>query len=233
MEDIQPEHMAYDRTIAVFSPDGRLLQVEYAKQAVKRGSIVIGLTINEYVLLATVKMMHSKLLANNSFKKIYKIDEHIMCAASGLLADAKCLVSIARVKAQVNRLTYGDEISVRKLTHYIAENMHIVTQYAGVRPYGVGFLIGGVDRTGARLFETDPSGTVVEWKAAAIGRGSEKAKKILESGYKKDMKLKDAIALVKKAIKSVEKVDDTNIEVAIISKKGIKVTSIAEISKKV
>jgi proteasome alpha subunit len=112
---------------------------------------------------------------------------------------------MARVKAQVNMITYGEPISTNSITKYISDRKHLVTQYAGVRPYGVGLLIGGFDKTGARLFETEPSGTTIEWKAQAIGRGADKAKKVLNTGYKEGMDLKVGVQLLVKAMKAAEK----------------------------
>jgi len=209
--------MAYDRTIVVFSPDGRLLQVEYARQAVKRGSTCIGLRTKDAIILGAIKTS-AQLAVNDTYKKIYELDEHIGAVSSGLLADARTLVHAARIKAQLNRITYGTPISVLSLAKFISNQIHLVTQYAGVRPYGVGLLIGGVDNK-PRLFETDPSGTLLEWKAQAIGRGSEKAKKVFVSSYKDGMSVKDGIKLALKALKSGEKdVKEGDMEFAIIEK---------------
>ena len=98
----------------------------------------------------------------------------------------------------------------------------MVTQYAGVRPYGIGLLVGGVDESGARLFETEPSGTMIEWKAQAIGRGADKAKKVLEEGYKDSLSTENAVKLLIRALKAGEKkVNASNTEVVVITKEGI------------
>jgi proteasome alpha subunit len=183
MQPIPSNYMAYDRTIVVFSPDGRLLQVEYARQAVKRGNTVVGLVTGEGVVLGATKSS-APLGVSATPKKIFEIDNHIGAVSSGLLADARNLIEAARVKSQVNTLTYGEPISVSSITKFIADQKHMVTQYAGVRPYGVGLLIGGFDNVGPALFETDPSGTMIEWKAQAIGKGAEKAKKVLKQAYR-------------------------------------------------
>jgi hypothetical protein len=156
-------YMAYDRTIVVFSPDGRLLQVEYAREAVKRGSTSVGVRLKNAVILGATKAT-TPLGVSESYKKIYEIDSHIGLVSSGLLSDARDLVEFARVRAQINRITYGEPISVSSLTKNICDRKHMVTQYAGVRPYGVGLLIGGVNNE-SMLYETDPSGTMIEWKA--------------------------------------------------------------------
>ncbi len=230
-QPMPPSYMAYDRTIVVFSPDGRLLQVEYARQMVKNGSTSMGIVTNNAVLLGTVKPLMPLAVAE-SYKKTHKLDEHIAMVSAGSLADARSLAELARVKAQINRITYSEPVSVYTLTKYICDRKHLVTQYAGVRPYGVGLLIGGIDKAGARLFETEPSGTMIEWKAQAIGRGAEKAKKVLERGYKDGMDEKSAIKLLLKALKSGEKtLTPENIDVLVIKKNSIERLSKEELKK--
>ncbi|MBN2101477.1 MAG: archaeal proteasome endopeptidase complex subunit alpha [Candidatus Aenigmarchaeota archaeon] len=228
---MQPNsNMAYDRTIVVFSPDGRLLQVEYARQAVQRGNTVVGLKTNEIIVLGATKS-DAPLLENNVHKKISEIDDHVGVVSSGLLADARDIIENARVKAQIHELTYGENISVTSLMRHIAGNIHMVTQYAGVRPYGIGLLVGGVDDS-PHLFETDPSGTMIEWKAQSIGKGAEKAKKILEKRYKDSMKKEDAVKLVISALKAGEKILTTDtVELAVITKNDFKQFSDEELRK--
>ncbi len=231
MQPIPPNYMAYDRTIVVFSPDGRLLQVEYARQAVKRGTTAVGIVTANGVVLGAMKSS-MPLAARDTSKKIFEIDDHIGVVGSGILADARYLVEMARVKAQINRITYGEPISVQTLSKYIANHTHMATQYAGLRPFGVGLLIGGVDKTGSNLFETDPSGTMIEWKAQAIGRGAEKAKKVLKSGFRENMSEKDGVKLLLKALKAGEKESDReNMELAIITKGQFRKISGPEIDR--
>jgi len=223
--------MAYDRTIVVFSPDGRLLQVEYARQAVKRGSTAAGLVVSNGIILGATKSS-APLSVSDSYKKIFVIDSHIGIVGSGILADARYLVDIARVKAQINKITYGEPISVHTTAKHLANHKHMATQYAGLRPFGIGLLVGGVDSDGANLYETDPSGTMLQWKAQAIGRGSEKAKKILSSEFKDGMTVKDGLRLIIKALKAGEKgVTKDNIELALITEKGIKKVNAGEVDK--
>jgi proteasome alpha subunit len=222
--------MAYDRTIVVFSPDGRLLQVEYAREAVKRGSTAVGIRTKDAVILGSVKKT-STLGVAESNRKIYEIDSHAGLVSSGLLSDARDLVEVSRVKAQINKITYGEPISVPSLTRYVCDRMHMVTQYAGMRPFGVGLLIGGVNDRPA-LFETDPSGTMIEWKAQAIGRGAEKAKKLLEKSYKENMETASGVRLILEALNSGEKESgEESFEVAIVTANGFKYLSPEEIKK--
>lgn len=230
VQPVPPSYMAYDRTIVVFSPDGRLLQVEYARQAVKKGNTSLGIKTRDFVVLGAIRSV-PVLGAAESHKKVFEVDDHAGMASSGLLADARDLVDYARVKAQVNKITFDEPISISTLTKHVADRKHLVTQYAGVRPFGVGFLIGGINGTGTQLFETDPSGTVIEWMAQAIGRGADKAKKVLEKGYSYEMNLSDALKLAVNVLKTTEKADVKNMEIVVIDKKGFKLLSSEELSK--
>lgn len=212
-----PEYMGYDRTIAVFSPDGRLFQVEYAKEAVKRGTTCIGMVFKDGLLLATVKPTTS-LIVPESVEKIFQIDDHIGSVAAGLLADARVLVNQSRIKAQVHKITYGEEVDTWTISRVVGDRMQISTLYAGLRPFGVAILIGGSDKTGLHLIESDPSGMLYEWRAYAIGRGGVIANKILKQKWKKDMNEKDAIKLAKEIIGKTEKEKKGSIDIAIIKK---------------
>ena len=223
--------MAYDRTIVVFSPDGRLLQVEYARQMVKNGSTSLGVQVKDAVILGAIKPS-LPLAVTESYKKIYDIDDHIAMVSSGSLADSRDLVQRARVKAQINRITFNEPVSVNSLTTHVCDRKHLVTQYAGVRPYGVGLLIGGIDKTGARLFETEPSGTMIEWKAQAIGRGGIKAKAVLNKSYKDGMTIENGIKLLLKAMKAGEKgVRADNLELVVVRKGKVDKLSAQEVAK--
>ncbi|MCK5547383.1 MAG: archaeal proteasome endopeptidase complex subunit alpha, partial [Thermoplasmata archaeon] len=155
---MQPGQMAYDRAITVFSPDGRLFQVEYARVAVTRGTTTTGLKFKNGVALLADKRIASRLMEASSIEKIFQIDEHIGCATSGLVADARALVDYARVIAQINKVTYSEKISVEMLVKKICDYKQSYTQYGGVRPFGTALLVAGADSEGINLFETDPSG---------------------------------------------------------------------------
>ena len=226
-----PSYMAYDRTIVVFSPDGRLLQVEYAREMVKSGSTSIGIITKDSVLLGSVKAS-VPLAVTDSYRKTYEVDSHIGIVSSGSLADARELVDMGRVRAQISRITYGEPVSISSLTTYICDRKHLVTQYAGVRPYGVGLLVGGLGSKGPRLYETEPSGTVIEWKAQAIGRGAEKARKVMQREFRDGMDRDKALKLLLKALKAGEK-DATpdNVEVMAVTNDSASLVSKAEIKK--
>ncbi len=215
-----PEYMGYDRTIAVFSPDGRLFQVEYAKEAVKRGTTCVGLTFKDGVVLGSIKL-NTSLMVSASSEKIFQVDDHIGVVASGLLADARVLVNQARVKAQINRITYEESIDTWGIARLFGDRMQISTLYAGLRPFGVTLLVGGVDKTGTHLIESDPSGMLFEWTAYAIGRGAVLANKILKQKWKNGMQEKDALELaVDIIIKTEKEKKEGFIDLAVIRKDG-------------
>lgn len=224
--------MAYDRAITVFSPDGRLFQVEYAREAVKRGTTTIGVKFDKGVVFVVDKHISSKLVEPESIEKIFAVDEHIGCATSGLVADARILVDRARLEAQINKVTYGEPTSVLSLVKKICDLMQSYTQYGGVRPFGTALLIGGVDHTGPHLYETDPSGALTAYKAACIGAGREAVMKIFEEEYQDGLSMDDAVTIGLKAMaKSMEKPDISAVEVSIITEKGMKKLSAEEVQK--
>ncbi|UCG69124.1 MAG: archaeal proteasome endopeptidase complex subunit alpha [Thermoplasmata archaeon] len=192
---MQPGQMAYDRAITVFSPDGRLFQVEYAREAVKRGTTTVGLKFKDGVALIIDKRVTSRLIEPTSIEKIFQIDEHIGCATSGLVADARALVDYARITAQINRVTYNERVSVEQLVKKICDYKQNYTQFGGVRPFGTALLVAGVDEFGISLFETDPSGALMAYKAGSIGAGRNIVIEIFEDKFKEGMPMNDSIVL--------------------------------------
>ena len=218
---MQPQYqMGYDRAITVFSPDGRLYQVEYAREAVKRGTTAVGIKAKDGVVLIVDKRVSSKLLEASSIEKIFKIDEHIGVASSGLVGDARALVDRARVECQINRVSYDEPIEVEALSKKLCDHMQSLTQYGGIRPYGTALLIAGVSDGEVRLFETDPSGTLLEYKATGIGIGRPAAMKVFEEEYNPETEIKDAIPLGLKALHSATegKFDVDQVEIGVIAK---------------
>jgi proteasome alpha subunit len=218
---MQPQYqMGYDRAITVFSPDGRLYQVEYAREAVKRGTTAVGIKAKDGVVLIVDKRVSSKLLEPSSIEKIFKIDEHIGVASSGLVGDARALVDRARIECQINRVSYDERIEVEALAKKLCDHMQTLTQYGGIRPYGTALLIAGVSDGECRLFETDPSGTLLEYKATGIGIGRPAAMKVFEEEYNAEMEIKDVILLGLKALHSATegKFDVDTVEIGVIVK---------------
>ena len=218
---MQPQYqMGYDRAITVFSPDGRLYQVEYAREAVKRGTTAVGIKAKDGIVLIVDKRVSSKLLEAASIEKIFKIDDHIGVASSGLVGDARALVDRARVECQINRVSYDEQIEVEALAKKLCDHMQTLTQYGGIRPYGTALLIAGVSDGECRLFETDPSGTLLEYKATGIGIGRPAAMKLFEEEYNPEAQIKDAILLGLKALHSATegKFDVDTVEIGLIEK---------------
>ena len=226
---MQPAQMAYDRAITVFSPDGRLFQVEYARAAVKRGTTTIGLKFKDGVVLMADKRIRSRLLEPKSMEKVFVIDEHIGCATSGLVGDARVLVDYARLIAQIERVTYGEGISVEHLVKRVSDYKQQYTQYGGVRPFGASLLIAGVDEKGTYLMETDPSGTIMGYKADCIGGGREVVMELFEKEYREDMEFEEAVMLGLKGIDMVneEEINPATLEIGYI-KKGSPFTLMSE-----
>lgn len=217
---------AYDKAATMFSPDGRLYQVEYASKIVEQGSTGVGITFADGVVLAADKSIASKLVIPDSIEKIFKVDEKIAVVSAGLVGDARRLVGIARRQAQENKMVYSENIQVEVMAKEIAETKQAFTQYGGLRPFGVAFIIGGVDEKGAKLFETEPSGALAEYKAVSVGRNKEKAMEVFEKEFKEGLSLSEAVLLAYKAIeKSMpekEKLTFSRVEFAVIDKKGFR-----------
>jgi len=195
----------YDQLITMFSPDGRLLQVEYAVEAVNRGATVLGVTCPEGIVLGTEEPVQTELHDPNFGWKIHEVDDHVGAAVVGLASDARILIDQARIYAQINRLTYDEPVDTEALAKRIGDIKQLYTQHAGVRPFGVSIIFGGVDKTGNRLFATDPSGSYRAYRAVALGYGREVAEAILKEEYREDLKHNEAIKLaVKCLLKAIE-----------------------------
>jgi len=210
--------VAYDRAITVFSPDGRIFQVEYAREAVKRGATAVGIVYKTGVLLAVDKTTDYKLLVPDSIEKIYQIDGHIGAASSGLIADARRIVEEARLEAQRNKIVYDEDVTVSELTRKVSNLAQAYTQYGGIRPLGCSLLIAGITNGDKQLYETDPSGAYSQYLATGIGSGKREAEKFFEKEYKKDLSKKEAIKLAVKALKHTAggKLPVDNIDLATI-----------------
>jgi len=191
---------AYDRAITVFSPDGRLFQVEYALETVNRGATILGIACSEGVVLGAEEKLESKLQDQNFIWKIFEVDDHLSAVVVGLGSDARILIDQARIYAQSNRLMYDELIDVEVVAKRVGDIKQLYTQHAGVRPFGVSIIFGGVDKTGNRLFVTDPSGSIRGWKAVAVGVGRETVEGILKTEYKEDMDLEATTKLAIKAL---------------------------------
>lgn len=195
--------MGYDRAITMFSPDGRLLQVEYAKKTVRQGSTAIGIVCKDGVVLLTDKRLISPLVVPEAVEKIFQIDDHIGCTAAGILSDARVLVERAQVKAQQHKFTYDSPIDVLSIVKDVANLKQVCTQSGGLRPFGVSLLIAGIDNGSPKLYETDPTGIYFRYSATVIGEGEPEIKEILEKKYKPDLSIDDGVKLAINAMTQV------------------------------
>jgi len=197
---------AYDRALTIFSPEGRLYQVEYALEAVRRGTLVVAAKSNENVCLGAQIKVLSKLMDADSIDKIFQVDDHVGVAISGLHADARALINYARVQAQSFRLTYDESVRLNMLVKTISDVMQQFTQYGGVRPWGCALFFIAIDELGPQIYTTSPSGIYRSFKSYALGAGEAKAREYLTANYKPNMDFDDLMNLTLKALK--ESIDE-------------------------
>ncbi len=209
---------AYDRAITIFSPEGRLYQVEYALELVKRGAPVVGVACSEGAVLAANETPESDLEDPDYFRKIYQLDDHVASAIAGLSSDARVLIDQARVYCQSNKLLYDEPVDIEVLARRLGDLAQVYTQHAGVRPFGVSMIIAGYDATGSRVLTTDPSGAYRGFKATAVGRKNEEANRLLEEKYRDDMSLDEAVKLAIEAVNVASDIPVTSktVKVAVI-----------------
>lgn len=190
----------YDSAITIFSPEGRLYQVEYALELVKRGAPIVGVSSPGGAVLAANETPESRLEDPVYFRKIFQLDDHVGAAIAGLSSDARVLIGQARLFCQSNRLLYDEAVDIEVLTRRIGDLAQVYTQHAGVRPFGVSMIIAGVDGSGPRVLTTDPSGSYRGYRATAVGRKSDEANRLLEERYRGDLTLDEAVALAVEAV---------------------------------
>lgn len=214
-----PAQQGYDRAITVFSPDGRLYQVEYAIETVRRGTIAVGVKCKDGIIIA-VEEKPRKLQISNTAQKIFQIDDHVGVAAAGYIPDARSQVDNARFFSQSNKMVYDEPVEVETIAKHLADQCQQYTQYAGVRPYGVALILGGVVNNKPELYLTDPSGTYISYDAIAIGSGSEQVTDFLEKTYNENLSLDDAATLATAGIylSSEDKEGTSHIRMARIKK---------------
>lgn len=203
MDSINHQIMGYDRAITMFSPDGRLLQVEYAKKTVKQGSTAIGMVCSDGVVLVTDKRIVDPLVVTEAIEKIFQIDDHIGATASGIISDARVLIERAQIKAQQHRVTYDSQIDTLTIVKNICDLKQLCTQSGGLRPFGVSILVAGIDTDGPKLFETDPTGLFFQYHAVVIGEGEEGIEEILHKKYKPTLSVEEGLKLCVESLKQV------------------------------
>ena len=230
-----PPAMGYDRAITIFSPDGRIYQVEYAFEAVRRGWTTIGIKSRSGAAVVVEKRRISSLIDHNAIQKIFIIDEHIGVSFAGIASDGRVLIDYARLAAIRHRFLYDEPITVEYLAKQICDVKQAYTQHAGVRPFGVAMILVGVDFKGPQLYMTEPSGRYMSYYAAALGEKSQAVTEFLERNYKYDLTMKETLKLGIEALsKALEgKMEASNLEIGYVDveEKKFKILSLQEIAE--
>jgi len=202
--DMQHQQMGYDRTATMFSPEGHLLQVEYAEKTVRLGSSSIGMVCSDGVFIIADKRNEDLLIVSNSAQKVYEIDQHMIASVAGIISDARVLVDKAQVLAQQNRITYDSPVEPEIIIKEISNLKQQFTQYGGARPFGVSFMVAGIQDKKGRLYTSDITGNYYEYYANSIGEDDSGIKEILRDKYKKEITLKKGVDLTIEAMKKIK-----------------------------
>jgi len=223
--DMQHQVMGYDRAATMFSPEGHLLQVEYAEKAVRLGSASIGLRCKDGIVIIADKRVKDRLIAENSATKINEIDSHIIASAAGIQSDIRILVEKAQLLSQQHRITYDSPIEPELVIKEIANTKQMFTQYGGVRPYGVSVMVAGLNEIKPELFVSDVTGNYYSYIASAIGENDDKIKDELRKEFKVDMEIKEGIKIALNIFKKIQdkEFDIDRMEAAVITVKSAKI----------
>ncbi|NCN86703.1 archaeal proteasome endopeptidase complex subunit alpha [archaeon] len=223
--DMQHQQMGYDRTATMFTPEGHLLQVEYAEKTVRLGSASIGMRCKDGIFILADKRIEDKLIVKESASKIYEIDSHIICSVAGIVSDARVLIDKIQVLSQQHRMTYDTEIEPELVIKEISSLKQQFTQYGGARPFGVSMMILGMQDGKGKVYVSDVTGNYFEYYANAIGENDSKLKEKLREKYKKDLTLKQGIKLAVEIFKEIkdDKFDLDKFEVAYIENEEQKI----------
>lgn len=228
--DMQHQVMGYDRSATMFSPDGHILQVEYAEKTVRLGTASIGINCSDGVIIVADKGIKDTLIVPDSAEKIHEIDEHIMASAAGIISDARLLINHTRLTAQQHRVTYDSPIEVETVIREIADIQQQYTQHPGVRPFGVALMIAGKQGKETKLYTSDITGNYYEYTAVAIGEHDDKIKDMLRKRHKKEMKVEEALKLAFEIFKEVlgDKFDAARFNAAHILEKEDKIKKLKQ-----
>ena len=233
--DMQHQQMGYDRTATMFSPEGHLLQVEYAEKTVRLGSSSIAMVCSDGVFILSDKRIEDKLIVPTSAQKIYEIDSHMISSVAGIMSDARILIDKAQVLAQQHRITYDSPIEPESIIKEISNIKQQFTQYGGARPFGVSLIIAGIQDSKGRVYTSDITGNYFEYYAVSIGENDDKIKDLLREKYKRGLDLKDGIKLAISIIKEIQKdkFEINRFELAYVENKveGIKILEGKEIEE--
>lgn len=223
--DLQNQAMGYDRTATMFSPEGTILQVEYAEKTIRLGSSSIGMVCSDGVFILADKRVTDKLIVQDSANKVHEIDSHVIASAAGIVSDARVLIERAQVLAQQHRITYDSPIEPESIIKEISNIKQQFTQYGGARPFGVSLMVAGINRKKLELYTSDVTGNYFSYYANAIGENDEKIKEKLREKYSKDLAMRKGAKLALQIIKEVQgnKFDESRFELVMIKKEDEKI----------
>ena len=202
--DMQHQAMGYDRTATMFSPEGHLLQVEYAEKTVRLGSASIGMVCSDGVFILADKRVKDKLIVPTSANKIHEIDSHIIASVAGITSDARILIERAQVLSQQHRVTYDSAIEPELIIKEIANIKQQFTQYGGARPFGVSLMVAGIREKKPELYTSDITGNYFSYYTNAIGENDEKLKEKLREKFRAENGLKKGVKLALDILKEVQ-----------------------------
>lgn len=230
MEQMNHQMMGYDRAVSMFSPDGRLLQVEYAKKTVTQGSTTVGIVCKDGIVLVAEKKLPSKLIIPSSVEKVFEIDSHIAATFAGITSDARILIDRSQVKAQQHKITYSSDVDVISIVKDISDLKQYTTQSGGLRPFGAALIIAGIDLDGPKMYVTDPTGIYFRYNAVAIGEHETKVEELLADKYKESMKIEEAIKLAVSSLQaaSEDKLESNKFDIGFIKTESRKFNKLSE-----
>ena len=226
--DMQHQAMGYDRTATMFSPEGLLLQVEYAEKAVKLGSSSIGMNCSDGILIIADKRIEDNLIVSKSANKIYEIDSHIIASIAGIVSDARVLIEKSQILSQQHRITYDSPIEPESVIKEISNIKQQFTQYGGARPFGVFLMIAGINGKKPELYTSNITGNYFSYNANAIGENDDKIKEKLREEYSKELTIKKGVKLALKIFKEIRgnKFNLNRFELSYIKKDDLKIVKL-------
>ncbi len=202
--DMQHQAMGYDRTATMFSPEGTILQVEYAEKTVRLGSANIGMVCSDGIFILADRRIKDKLVVQQSANKIYEIDSHIIASTAGIVSDARVLIERAQVLAQQHRITYDSPIESELVIKEISNIKQQFTQFGGARPFGVSMMLAGIKDKKSELYTSDVTGNYFSYYANAIGENDEKIKEKLREKYKPEYNIKKGVKIALEIFKEIQ-----------------------------
>ena len=226
--DLQHQAMGYDRTATMFSPEGKLLQVEYAEKAIRLGSSSVGMICSDGVFIVADKRIEEKLMTQESASKIYEIDSHIIGSAAGIVSDARILIEKSQILAQQHRITYDSPIEPETIIKEISNIKQQFTQYGGARPFGVSLMVVGIKSGKFGLYASDVTGNYFSYNANAIGENDERIKEKLREKYNKELTIKKGVKIALNIFKEIQgsRFNINRFELAYIKKESIKIVKL-------